>query len=103
MEISCSFRGCSCGCTSSDYKIFKGEAPEIYTAIAYWAQDYLVSGNNMFSKLKIPEESKEILKKVNELDKKIYDLKRQKSEIVTKIGSYEYAANVLKGCAEFFV
>lgn len=88
MEINVSFHGCSCGCTESEYVVFKGEAPDIHIAIADWAKDYMTHSQNPFNKVSIPEESKVIALEWNELYKegdllqnKINKLNSRKKEI----------------------
>jgi len=71
MQIDVHFSGCSCGCTPSQYETFEGEAPDIYVAIAEWAEQFRAAGDNPFRKLTIPEESKAYILKYIEFDEKI--------------------------------
>lgn len=97
MKIDCEFRGCSCGCTPYEYRSFEGEEPDIYIAIANWVWDNgLTTSGEPFRKLNIPEESKEILRKVIKLNMCIRDKENKISFCKTSIKGLDQAAATLE-------
>jgi len=101
MRIDVHFYGCSCGCTPGDYATFEGEAPDIYVAIAEWAEGYRTEGDP-FRKLIIPEEAKPYVLKYIELDGEvgkllgeIRDLEAVLTTRANKKSSYLKAADLL--------
>ena len=95
MEVQCRFSGCSCGCTQSDSATFKGSEPDIYTAIAKWAKEYMTGGSNPFRKLNIPEKSQEILLTWSSIRDESDILALKKGVFIKKINAYEEAAKTL--------
>jgi hypothetical protein len=95
MIINCSFSGCSCGCTPRDSAHFEGDEPDIYIAIAKWAMDYTVYGDNPFRKLNIPQQSKDLLLKVYALSGEIKGHESGKATLLKKAASYETSAKTL--------
>jgi len=95
MEIQCRFHGCSCGCTPYDSVTFEGEEPDIYAAIASWAQEYMSRDSNPFRKLDIPEKSQEVLLAWRDLRDESDMLELKKSALVKKAKDYEEASKTL--------
>lgn len=95
-EIRCSFRGCSCGCTDPESKTFQGNEPDIYIKIANWAQNYLTDSTNPFSKLNIPQESKDILLKIIDINNNIEKLKEENEEISKINKSIQKSSEILE-------
>lgn len=102
MRIDVHFYGCSCGCTPGENATFEGEAPDIYMAIAEWAEGYRTKGDP-FRKLNIPEEAKPYVLKYIELDGEvgkilgeIRDLEAFLTTQSNKKMSYRAAADLLR-------
>jgi len=95
MIINCSHSGCSCGCTPYESERFKGDVPDIYVAIAAWAQDFVAHGSNPLKKLDIPEESKIIVLKSIELKAKLNAFKKEKADLLERNKSLEEASILL--------
>lgn len=96
IEIYCNHSGCSCGCTQPENITFKGEEPDIYVAIAEWAQDFLTTTTDPFSKLTIPQQSKDILLKIIPLSKERKFLDDQKTNLQLHIKRLKEAAKKLE-------
>jgi hypothetical protein len=95
MKIECSFSGCSCGCTPSAYRTFEGEDPDIYIAIADWAQDYLANGTDKCRKLNIPKRSQEILITWDNFCNELRVIDSKKAALIKKEKVYEEASKTL--------
>jgi len=95
MKIRCTFSGCSCGCTPYESVTFEGEEPDIYVAIACWAQEYMIRGDAPFTRLEIPVKSQEILLAWRNLRNESDTLVSKKNALVKKENAYKEASKTL--------
>lgn len=93
MRVSVSWRGCSCGCTPSDFREVSGEEKELIKACAMYYSNHRLYGTDPFRKVNVTvievdgvEVGQEYLKwfreqvteeaeKIHVVDKQVHDLK----------------------------